>query len=279
MSNRIIESLAKPNKYPIVFTFVFSLIFSIASTGLSNLILEDMCEWLEKISGYSKLIWQILITTALSVLLLLLISNVFTFLFSDKKLVTQEPEQLTSNFRGLIVFGSYNNLNPPAVEAIKHHWNNGSGNLEHCWIISGGEEALSSTDTWVEQIIQDYSIPKRVFHFQSDYKMDADEVASFLSPLVPTLKESNDPNVIRKIVEAIYKDAIDKYDLEEVDIIADYTGGTKSMTAGLILACTEPSRRLEYITSEYDQDGKAIRNTSRLMEIKLSYRIKSVKSA
>jgi hypothetical protein len=279
MSNRIIDSLAKPNKYPILFTFVFSLIFSIASTGLSSLILEGLCGWLETISGYSKLLWQILITLVLSILLLLLISNVFTFLFSDKKLITQEPEELTSTFKGLIVFGSYNNPNPPAIEAIKHHWNNGNGKLEHCWIISGGTDALNDTDKWVKQIIQNYSIPNRVFHFQSDYKMDTDEVQSFQSPLVPNLKESNDPNVIRRIIEAIYQDAKNKYDLEEEDIIADYTGGTKSMTAGLTLACSNPSRRLEYITSEYDRDGKPMRNTSKLMEIKLSYRIKSVKSA
>ena len=188
-------------------------------------------------------------------------------------------KHLRANNHQLIVFGSLNNPNPPAVEAIKHHWNNGNGNLEHCLIISGGYAALRDTEIRVEKVIQDHKIPSRIFHFQSDYKMDADEVRSLQSPLVPSLNESHDPNVIRKVVEAIYQDAKDKYSLEEEDIIADYTGGTKSMTAGLTLACSNPSRRLEYIVSEYDQDGKLIYNTSKLMEIKLSYRIKSVKSA
>jgi len=44
----------------------------------------------------------------------------------------------------------------------------------------------------------------------------------------------------------------------ETDVIADYTGGTKSMTAGTVLACASPDRRLQFMKpGKYREDGTA----------------------
>lgn len=44
------------------------------------------------------------------------------------------------------------------------------------------------------------------------------------------------------------------------DVIADYTGGTKTMTAGMILACARPDRKLEFMKPRhYRPDGTAAR--------------------
>jgi hypothetical protein len=280
MRNIIIESLGKPEKYPIVFTFVFSLIFSIASNGLSNLILEVACTWLETTIGLTKLIWQITIVSVMSIFLFLLISNIkqnfVNWLSGNKKLTTTAPEKLQATFQGLIVFAS-TSKKPPAEIAIRHHWENGNGNLKHCWVISGNTQGLESAQKMIDNLVKDLQIGDTIFHFKSDYLMIDPEDPKKTINLVPNLAEANDPNIIRKIVEAIYKDAKDQYDLEESDIIADYTGGTKSMTAGITLACAEPSRRLQYIVSEYDENNAPF--NSKVMEIKLSYRLKPVKNA
>ena len=52
---------------------------------------------------------------------------------------------------------------------------------------------------------------------------------------------------IRRLINCIYADA-QKQKLQESEVIADYTGATKGMTAGIILACTNSNRRLQYIS-------------------------------
>jgi CRISPR-associated protein (Cas_Cas02710) len=59
-------------------------------------------------------------------------------------------------------------------------------------------------------------------------------------------------------VEEIYAEAKDKFNLTEEGIIADYTGGTKSMTSGMVLACTSPNRALQFMKpQQYTEDGRA----------------------
>ena len=57
----------------------------------------------------------------------------------------------------------------------------------------------------------------------------------------------------------------------EADIVVDYTSGTKSMSAGMILACASPSRRSQYVQSDY-LDGKPV--NARLLEVKLRYEVR-----
>jgi hypothetical protein len=60
-----------------------------------------------------------------------------------------------------------------------------------------------------------------------------------------------------ELVQQIYKEA-EALGIPRSEIIADYTGGTKSMTAGLILACTEQDRDLQYMKPRrYTTDGRA----------------------
>lgn len=277
MRNITLESLAKPDKYPIIFTFVFSLTLSIVANGLSNLLLETLGTWLETKLSFSKIFWQIILISILAIFLLLSFSNIKRILsniFGTRTFITESPEELNSTFRGLIVFASLSKESPAKI-AIQHHWNKGNGDLEHCWIVCGGEKTLIVAKSMVAELIQDLKIPERVFHYLPDYTLLDPKHSRSLITLVPNLHEANDPNIIRQIVEAIYKDAKDKYNLDESDIIADYTGGTKSMTAGLILACTIPTRRLQYILSEFTPDNKPI--DSKVMEIKLSYHVKPIR--
>lgn len=61
----------------------------------------------------------------------------------------------------------------------------------------------------------------------------------------------------KSVVERIYEEDLDK--LREEDVIADFTGGTKPMTAGMIFACMTPSRKLQYVPADYrNKDPKPL---------------------
>ncbi len=221
----------------------------------------------------SKIFWQIVVVSILSVILFLSISNIkriITNIFGDRSLISEAPEELNATFSGLIIFASLT-VDSAAKIAIQHHWKESKGDLEHCWIICGGEKALTVT----KEIIKSLDIPENIFHFERDYPLSDPENPKNQLSLVLNPEDANDPNQIRKIVEAIYQDAKENYDLYDSDIIADYTGGTKSMTAGLVLACASPDRRLQYVLSDYI-DNKSV--NPKVMEIKLSYSLKPVKT-
>jgi hypothetical protein len=77
-------------------------------------------------------------------------------------------------------------------------------------------------------------------------------------------------------VDSIYRDATDEMGLAEQSIVADYTGGTKSMTAGMVLACVSPNRRLQYIWNELNEDRSLKR--ADFCEVMVSYKIKPIRS-
>lgn len=64
----------------------------------------------------------------------------------------------------------------------------------------------------------------------------------------------------------------------ESDIIADYSGGTKSMTSGMVLACALPERKLQVLKPrKYDKDGTADRKAgSDPRYIDISFKLKQV---
>ncbi len=66
----------------------------------------------------------------------------------------------------------------------------------------------------------------------------------------------NDPYELlraREVVEHIYRSQLG--DLPEEAVVADFTGGTKPMAAGMIFACLNPRRSLQYVPARY-HDGK-----------------------
>jgi hypothetical protein len=69
--------------------------------------------------------------------------------------------------------------------------------------------------------------------------------------IVP-LSEEWDLIKTKETVDQIFADQLDG--LAEEEIIADFTGGTKPMTVGMVFACLTPSRSLQYVPAEYDRD-------------------------
>lgn len=57
----------------------------------------------------------------------------------------------------------------------------------------------------------------------------------------------------KEVVDSVYAERLGS--LTEEDVIADFTGGTKPMTVGMIFACMTPTRKLEYVPAIYDGGG------------------------
>jgi hypothetical protein len=55
--------------------------------------------------------------------------------------------------------------------------------------------------------------------------------------------------IVRRVSQ-IYKDAALIYNLEEAEIIADFTGGTSPMSGGMILATVDEGRKIEYLRQD-----------------------------
>ena len=268
----VVEVISNPAKYPVSYFFIYFFLITIpvglAINGLSAIIFDTVCQLLQTYIGFNKLIWQIILTAILFSFLLLLAFNIAHWFRSLLNRLSQVPletkvEDLNETFPGLIVVASKRTREEPtpAEIAILHHSH--SKTLQHCWLI-----CTKATLGEAEQIANRLSDKGVEFHYgEKDELKDPNNPRQNIS-LFLNDDDADDPDQIQKLIDAIYADALDNYGLDESQIIADYTGGTKSMTAGVILACGKPSRRLQYLSQ--------IKN--KLIEVKISYKIQRIKS-
>lgn len=126
--------------------------------------------------------------------------------------------------RGLIVLMSPGPRTTAAENAVKAHLSA----LKQCWVIYGPDRpGQKPTPRENAQTLEEKfkSVKKDTITFH--LKAQADE---------------HDPQESYYLVRSIYEEA-KAVGLSETDVIADYTGGTKSMTAGMVLACSVSEER------------------------------------
>lgn len=291
--NVIIEAIANPAKYPLLYFLILTPLIGIAINGFSTLIFEVICNWLQEQFGINKAFGQFVFTAIFTVLVGFLISNLYLVMLSWLKLGNTEPElktsliELTDTFSGLITVAS---LKKPKAKttaeiAIVHHWS--LNRLRYCWLICS-DDVRKSIDLIIAEIVDINNISLKVWIQEPEkesylYLEVISEMEPFLTLffiILPGEKDkskelAHDPNYIRTLVDGIYAKDVRKLGLDESDVIADYTGGTKSMTVGVALACTHPKRRLQYIWSEYDNKNAIVRSEFR--EVIISYKLKAIK--
>ncbi len=107
--------------------------------------------------------------------------------------------------------------------AIRHH----SGALEHCWLLCT-KEAKDSYDVMYDYI-------KKNTNNAGIHKID--------------LEYPEDIETISSAINWIYMDAHRKH-LNDSDIIADLTGGTKVISCAMAFACLPPEKNMEYVKQE-----------------------------
>lgn len=130
----------------------------------------------------------------------------------------------------------------PALEAIVTH----AARLEHCWLVAtvgkNGENAGSLP--YVEVLVKYLQDVRQIhchFHRGPEYTISLDVDSEV------TLKTRNK-------IHAIFQEA-DALGLRPEEIVADFTGGFRSMALGLILACQARNRDIQFSGTHYDQDG------------------------
>jgi hypothetical protein len=139
--------------------------------------------------------------------------------------------------RGLIVLASPGPGISSAETAIRYHL--ATESLEHCWLVTGGTGSEQSAAGLIQKLVSE-GVPMKRFH-----------------PTALAASEADNPHAVYRGINRIYEEA-KQVGLEEEEIIGDYTGGTKSMTAGMVLACVSPRRHLQFMKPQrYTADGRA----------------------
>ncbi len=73
----------------------------------------------------------------------------------------------------------------------------------------------------------------------------------------PTARKAVDYHLGRlKLVRSVFEQFAPRVGLAPSDIIADMTGGTKSMTAGMVLACSDFNAVLEHVPTRFSGAGQ-----------------------
>lgn len=281
----IFKIISEPTRAPVIYFllyfFVVTPLLGLFINGLSSVIFEAGCTWLEAHWGHSKLFWQfcLAILFAILIVLLLIVSHVPQFLrelrdrvFGNQNAPQINTKELTETFPGLIVLASptpiTGNRPTPAEVVIRHHLQDGK--LRHCWIICT-KESQPEAKNIIDKLVAEGKCGSHIFHYPDLSKTTFPNHQESLNLLIPPHR-ADDPNYICELVDGIYQEA-KVYNMEDSQIITDYTGATKSMTAGVILACTNPERRLQYISqSQKNQNGENL-----LIEVEISYKLKPLK--
>lgn len=275
--NPILEAVTDPGKNFLAFFFIGLMLFNVFSDGISIVFWSTFGGWLQRQLGLrdqAMLQAWILLALALLILLVIYATNItgaVRSLLRRLRLIDAiVPDDarvvpLTDTCRGLVAIMSLSDDSPAEV-AIRHHWNAGQlPHLEHCWLIT----TPSSIDyaRRLHQRLIEQGMGERMAFYYGDYAIATTHDNQASQTLNVSDEAANDPDVILHLVNSIYAHA-QRLGLEESDLIVDFTGGTKPLGVGAFLACTSPGRRLEYIASRDDQ---------RLLEIKIDYRLKTVK--
>ncbi len=264
------EAITDPEKNVLATIVVTTFGLGIVSNGASSLLLETVGGWVEGHSPISKLTFQIGALVGLMGLILVgvyltnLVGGVKRFLGTGQAGAGDaNVVPLTIGMPGLVVAVSRRSGdNPqatPAELAIRHHL--AAGTLRHCWLICT-EQSLAEAERLV-RLLEDEGVSRRLFHYGEDWELGTVDEAG--RPLTMSLDATrvDDPNYVRQLVEGIYGAAWRQFGLGEGEMIVDYTGGTKSMTAGMMLACVSPERRLQYFSQI----------EGRLMMVRTAYRL------
>lgn len=285
--NPLLEAIADPSKNFLAFLLIGIFGLGIISTGISNLLLDTLGSWVEKNMSINKVLFQLGVIGLIGITILSTVY--FTNLTRRLRLVLGREEieianvvPLTDTFFGLVAIASFSKRGKmtPAEIAIRHHWGNGKGRLRYCWLLCT-PDALESTQQFLKRIEQDCIEQRHQFYVyynteQSMPPITQAGISLHVRLLVLEPERINDPNHVRELVDSLYDLAQQQTGLPAADVIADYTGGTKSMTAGMVLACSAPDRTLQYLVSQYDEKGSI--TDSQLMKVILSYRVKPVRA-
>lgn len=150
-----------------------------------------------------------------------------------------DERRIVPPHQGLIWLLSRGNLDLPMIAICHHHAGEGSsGHLRHCWVVltPGAQDQFAQLQARIEEVGLDVR-------------------------LHPVQLDKTTIEATYRAVDGIYQGA-GEVEMSPEQIVADLTGGLKTMTAGMVMACLPRGRALEYIESTRDPvTGEPIKDT------------------
>jgi hypothetical protein len=126
--------------------------------------------------------------------------------------------------------------------ALEHHHR--SGGAAHCWLV-----------------MQDITPVREAFN-QLSQKLLEQGLATRLHPIYI---RQLDVQAAYTAVRAVFEREAVEEGIAPSEVIADITGGTKPLTAGMVLAALTVGGELEYVESERDAAGRPVPGAQRVV--------------
>jgi hypothetical protein len=130
-----------------------------------------------------------------------------------------------------------------AISAIDYH----KQKLEICWLV-GTEQAAPTA----QYLVTHY--PNIQFKFGNEYIVAEDEIKNTY-----------------EVVSFILANDSKKHHVKMKDIVADITGGLKTMTSGMVLACTGHKCDMQYMKSPRNERGEIVSTLAKPIKVGIAY--------
>jgi len=132
--------------------------------------------------------------------------------------------------------------------ALEHHRK--GGGAAHCWLVMQDTEKVQHAFSQLSQQLLEQGMATR---------------------LHPVYIQQLEVQASYQAVRAIFDREALEEGVDPEQIIADITGGTKPLTAGMVLAALTAGRELEYVESERDVQGDPIPGTLRVVLVDTAF--------
>jgi hypothetical protein len=154
------------------------------------------------------------------------------------KLTPEEREKAAIEKNYHILDLENSNLQP-VIEAICSH----KSDLQHCWLIGTtntekSKGSLMYQNVLIEFLQKEKSV-KCKFHFGEKYAIPIDDDALICEKTY-------------KMIRDIF-DKTPSFGLHVKDVIADFTGGIRSMVAGMVLSCLDRDNDIQLVGTKYNR--------------------------
>jgi len=232
----------KPSRFflrPILDSKAVPLLFIIAVV-LLNLLSNALYE-----GAKNRLSRPSLVAGAAVLLLVMIVVGYTVFHWIRKRFRPQLAIADIAPRRGLIVLVSQGHLDDiPATAAIRYHFRGEKNELTepvltHCWLVTS--QRPPKEPELISQGPSNESVPSAWNNAQALKERYEGEVDMYIRTIDP-----ENPENIFQVIEQIYAEA-KQLSFEQENLVADFTGGTKMMSVGMVLACTPEDRDLEYM--------------------------------
>jgi len=134
--------------------------------------------------------------------------------------------------------------------ALNHHRQ--GGGAAHCWLVMQNTEPVRETYNQLSQQLLEQGMPTRLHPI---YIQQLDVQATYQAVRVVLEREAAEEG------------------LRSDQVIADVTGGTKPLTAGMVLAAITIGSALEYVESDRDAEGRPIPGTLRVVLVDTTFHV------